>query len=102
LFSQENLNTPYVFRPDIAAAVEKELRGHFHYELARDLRQLEPIVAIVAQDGWRMCQDIAVAGGMIEGNIKPEPVRRVQRHAVLQVVQGLESDLSPALWERAS
>ena len=102
LFSQENLNTPYVFRPDIAAAVEKELRGHFHYELARDLRQLEPIVAIVAQDGWRMCQDIAVAGGMIEGNIKPEPVRRVQRHAVLQVVQGLEDDLSPALWERAS
>ena len=40
--------------------------------------------------------------GMIEGNIKPEPVRRVQRHAVLQVVQGLEDDLSPALWERAS
>jgi hypothetical protein len=60
------------------------------------------VVAIVAKDGWRMCQDIAVAGGMIEGNIKPEPVRRVQRQAVLKIVQGLEDDLSPALWERAS
>lgn len=102
LFSQQNLNVPYELREDIAAAVEKELRGHFHYELARDLRQLEPVVAVVAQDGWRMCQDIAVAGGMIEGNIKPEPVRRVQRQAVLHVVQHLGVDLAPQVWERAS
>jgi len=102
LFSQDTLKERYVLSLEVAQAVEKELRGHFHYELARDLRQLEPVVAIVAQDGWRMCQDIAVAGGMIEGNIKPEPVRRMQRQAVLKVVQGVNDDLTAQLWERAS
>jgi hypothetical protein len=30
---------------EASAWVERELRGHFHYELARDLRQLEPVIA---------------------------------------------------------
>ncbi len=66
--------------------VERELATHFHYELARDLGQLAPVRALVAADGWKLYQQIAVAGGMIEGNIKPEPVRRVPWQAVAKVI----------------
>lgn len=66
------------------AAVEAALCRHFHYELARDLRQLAPAAALVVNDGWQGFQRIAVAAGMIEGNIKPEPVKRVTRAALLE------------------
>ena len=39
---------------------------------------------------------------MIEGNIKPEPVRRVQRQALLTIVPSLHVELSTQVWERAS
>lgn len=61
----------------LATAVEAGLRRHFHYELARDLKQLEPACALIVEDGWATYQRLAVGGGMIAGNIKPEPVRRV-------------------------
>lgn len=61
----------------LAAAVESGLCKHFHYELARNLRQLEPATALVVEDGWAAYQKLATGGGMIAGNIKPEPVRRV-------------------------
>ncbi|MCD6061643.1 MAG: auxin-responsive promoter [Moraxellaceae bacterium] len=61
----------------LSAAVEDGLCRHFHYELARDLRQLEPALALVVDDGWTTYQKVAVAGGMIAGNIKPEPLRRI-------------------------
>ena len=102
LFTDKNMLIPQQLRLDVAQAVERELRGHFHYELARDLRQLDSVTAVIAQDGWRVCQDVAIAGGMIEGNIKPEPVRRAQRHALLSIVPSLQAELSPELWERAS
>ncbi|MGC3943320.1 MAG: hypothetical protein QM762_02090 [Chryseolinea sp.] len=34
-------------------------------------------MALVVPDGWAAYQRLAVGGGMIAGNIKPEPVRRV-------------------------
>lgn len=73
----------------LASAVEQALRQHFHYELARDLHQLHAAEALVVTDGWLTYQHIAVAGGMIEGNIKPEPIRRVALTAVLQVLPQL-------------
>lgn len=57
--------------------VERRLRQHFHYDLARDLRQLDPATAVVVTDGWALYQSLAMASGMIEGNIKPESVRRI-------------------------
>ena len=90
VFSQSQQAEAYRQRDDLALAVDQELRGHFHYELARDLRQLEPALAIVARDGWATYQQVAIAGGMIEGNIKPEPVRRMARAAVMQVLPGLD------------
>ncbi|MDP2228447.1 MAG: GH3 auxin-responsive promoter family protein [Moraxellaceae bacterium] len=78
-------------REAIAAAVERGLRRHFHYDLARDLHQLEPTAVVLVDDGWEAYQRIAVAGGMIAGNIKPEPVRRIpltSLHAALPEATG--------------
>jgi hypothetical protein len=103
LFSSGKEQASYRVCAEASAWVERELRGHFHYELARDLRQLEPVIAVIAQDGWRICQDVAIAGGMIEGNIKPEPVRRVQRQAVQQILPELAFALvADSVLERAS
>lgn len=77
----------------LAAAVEAGLRRHFHYELARDLKQLEPAAALVVEDGWTTYQHLAVHGGMIAGNIKPEPVRRIS----LSVLMAALPEAVPAL-----
>lgn len=77
LFSRTSLNVQLGPDEVLSHSVEQKLRRHFHYDLARDLHQLEPAVAIVVDDGWALYQSIAVATGMIEGNIKPESVRRV-------------------------
>jgi hypothetical protein len=72
--------------PALAQAVERGLCRHFHYELARNLGQLEPAAAMVVPDGWATYQQLAVGGGMIAGNIKPEPVRRVPLAVLAQVL----------------
>lgn len=81
----------------LATLVESRLRRHFHYDLARDLHQLAPAVAIVVDDGWALYQSIAIATGMIEGNIKPESIRRVPlsalRHALPDVLPFFSPDL---------
>lgn len=91
--------------PDVAADVERLLRRHFHYDLARDLRQLPAASAMVLPHGWRTFQQIATAAGMIEGNLKPEPVKRVTLAAMMTVLpllmpRLLESGREPA--ERAA
>lgn len=70
----------------LADAVERGLCKHFHYELARNLNQLEPAVALVVPDGWACYQSLAVGGGMIAGNIKPEPVRRVPLSVLMEAL----------------
>lgn len=86
LFSRADTETQLGPNAALAHAVEQKLRRHFHYDLARDLHQLEPAAAIVVDDGWPLYQSIAVATGMIEGNIKPESVRRVPLAALRQVL----------------
>ncbi len=73
-------------REQMAAMVERGLRRHFHYDLARDLHQLEAAEAIVVEDGWSVYQAIAMAGGMIEGNIKPEALRRIPQSSLGKVL----------------
>lgn len=77
LFSRTSAGAKLGPDEQLAQAVEQKLRRHFHYDLARDLHQLEPAAALLVDDGWALYQSIAVAAGMIEGNIKPESVRRV-------------------------
>ncbi len=64
-----------------ANALDQALRQSFHYELARDLGQLAlPRICVVA-DGWASYKSLAMRAGMIEGNIKPEPLKQID-HAV--------------------
>lgn len=59
----------------IAADAEALLQQHFHYRLARSLRQLQPL-AICQKPGMReVYLDACRRRGMIEGNIKIEPLR---------------------------
>lgn len=75
---------------DLADQVEKALQGHFHYKLARDLGQLQP-AACVALPRMR---DLYLAQcrerGMIEGNIKIEPLRHWSGAAPAPLRQALD------------
>ena len=75
---------------DLANQVEKALQGHFHYKLARDLGQLQP-AACVALPRMR---DLYLAQcrerGMIEGNIKIEPLRHWSGAAPAPLRQALD------------
>ncbi len=86
IFSQPGKTLEPMFQEQVGRDVEAALGGHFHYALARDLQQLVPATAVVVADGWQLYQQIAMAGGMIEGNIKPEPVRKVPRDAFCRVL----------------
>lgn len=78
------------FSDQLSHEVEQALGHHFHYALARDLQQLAPARALVAADGWALNQRLAMAAGMIEGNIKPEPIRKVPQDVFWRVVGSSE------------
>ena len=75
----------------MSRTLEQALAGYFHYALARDLKQLAPAQALIASDGWALNKQVAMAAGMIEGNIKPESIRKVPQEAFWQVVDGREA-----------
>ncbi|MDM1021826.1 GH3 auxin-responsive promoter family protein [Acinetobacter sp. VNK23] len=60
-----------------AAQLDLVLRQNFHYELARDLGQLAPPQCFEADNGWEAYKQLVMRDGMIEGNIKPEPLKKV-------------------------
>ena len=57
---------------EIAAAVEAELKKHFHYQLARELGQLAMAHCVVSKDAWGLYVSRCQRRGMVEGNIKVE------------------------------
>ena len=59
-----------------AAEVDNYLKRNFHYELARNLGQLAPAKVISKRDAWGFYKQLAIDNGMIEGNIKPEPLKK--------------------------
>jgi len=65
-----------------ADQLDQALRQSFHYELARDLGQLAMPRICIVSDGWASYKSLAMRAGMIEGNIKPEPLKQID-HAVL-------------------
>ncbi len=69
----------YAHMMDASHALECALNEHFHYALARDLNQLQPAQAWIVEDGWKLYQDLAMANGMIEGNIKPEALKKMPK-----------------------
>src|SRR5690606_14002413 len=58
-----------------ALQLEQGLLGHFHYKLARELGQLQPAQCIALPRMRDIYLDQCRLRGMIEGNIKIEPLR---------------------------
>lgn len=72
----------------LAAQVEQALQANFHYKLARELGQLQAAACVALPDMRAIYLDQCRERGMIEGNIKIEPLRhwRGQVPAVLRDV----------------
>ena len=60
----------------IAESAERHLLDHFHYRLARSLNQLAAVRVVSATDMRDFYLQQCRERGMIEGNIKVEPLRR--------------------------
>ncbi|MEW6079551.1 MAG: GH3 auxin-responsive promoter family protein [Thermodesulfobacteriota bacterium] len=58
----------------IAERAEKELRKIYHYNLARDLRQLTSVKCVMSPTATAIYQSRAASRGMVAGNLKIEPV----------------------------
>lgn len=56
--------------------LDRQLKRNFHYELARDLGQLDAPEIKHVDDAWQYYKTLAMHNGMIEGNIKPEPLKK--------------------------
>jgi hypothetical protein len=65
-----------------ATFIDNLLKQNFHYELARNLGQLGPVQVICVDDGWLYYKQLAMRNGMIEGNIKPEPLKKIHVEAL--------------------
>lgn len=57
---------------------DRLLKQNFHYELARNLGQLDEPEVKHVDDAWHYYKTLAMRNGMIEGNIKPEPLKRMK------------------------
>lgn len=62
-----------------AEQLDQLLKRNFHYELARDLGQLDQAEVIHVEDAWDYYKRLAMHNGMIEGNIKPEPLKKMNK-----------------------
>lgn len=56
--------------------IDSILRQNFHYELARNLGQLDQPQIRQANNGWNAYKKLVMFDGIIEGNIKPEPLKK--------------------------
>lgn len=54
------------------------LKQNFHYELARNLGQLDEPEVKHVDDAWNYYKKVAMHNGMIEGNIKPEIIKKMR------------------------
>lgn len=59
------------------AYIDRLLRQNFHYELARNLGQLDQPQIRHAHNGWDAYKRLVMFDGIIEGNIKPEPLKKI-------------------------
>ena len=60
------------------AELDELLKENFHYELARNLGQLDEPEVKHVDDAWHYYKTLAMHNGMIEGNIKPEPLKKMK------------------------
>lgn len=84
LFSKQESISPDILER-VNSRLENILKEHFHYALARELQQLRPATVLVIKDGWKVYQELAIASGMIEGNIKPEALRKIDKDIFMRI-----------------
>lgn len=70
----EGTDTP-ALRQHLAAQIEAALQQNFHYRLARELGQLQPATCVALPLMREIYLDQCRLRGMVEGNIKIEPLR---------------------------
>lgn len=73
--------------------IDQWLRQHFHYELARDLEQLDAPQWRCVENGWNAYKQLVMKDGMIEGNIKPEPLKKVSLDSLNELAASQVSTL---------
>ncbi|MFP5384314.1 MAG: GH3 auxin-responsive promoter family protein [Gammaproteobacteria bacterium] len=84
----------------LAGRLERALCRHFHYELARSLGQLDIAHVACAPGLRRTYADLCRFTGMIDGNIKMEPLRRWrggQPVALMNLLAASVADATPVL-----
>ena len=59
---------------ELSAQLENSLCQHFHYKLARELGQLANAELLIVDDAMDVYTSHKIAGGMVAGNIKVEPL----------------------------
>ncbi|MDH0030341.1 MULTISPECIES: GH3 auxin-responsive promoter family protein [unclassified Acinetobacter] len=65
--------------------IDNLLRENFHYELARNLGQLDQPQIRQADNGWDAYKKLVMFDGIIEGNIKPEPLKKITLNSLEQL-----------------
>ncbi|MBI3382140.1 MAG: GH3 auxin-responsive promoter family protein [Aquabacterium sp.] len=75
----------------LADQVEKALQGNFHYKLARELGQLQHAACVALPHMRAIYLDQCRERGMIEGNIKIEPLRHWRGDVPAVLRQSLDS-----------
>lgn len=74
LLCEPNTDISELEMKQIAAKAEAELSACFHYQLARDLGQLDPLKVCCSKSARDLYYSRCEARGMVVGNIKIEPL----------------------------
>jgi hypothetical protein len=70
----------------LARKLEESLLALFHYRLARDLNQLAPVRVLCREDMQQSYLRYCQQRGMIDGNVKVEPLRYWPGMALAEMV----------------
>lgn len=76
----------------LAQQVEQALQANFHYKLARELGQLQPAACVALPNMRGIYLDQCRERGMIEGNIKIEPLRHWKGAVPAVLRQSLDAE----------
>jgi hypothetical protein len=68
-----------VCQKSLADKIDESLCQSFHYNLARDLGQLDPVKVLVSPDGFDRYKKACVKKGMVAGNLKIESLVKLNQ-----------------------
>ncbi len=83
-------------RNELSRQLEEQLCQHFHYKLARELGQLDNAEMLVVPDAMEVYTSHKIAGGMVAGNIKIEPLVLWQNNQLPDIIRSTLKNSSAA------